>query len=134
MYERILVPLDGSARAERSIPVAAHIARATNGTVVLVQIATLPFTYSPYLGSATYADEAIEADLSEVERYLNSLANSEPLAGIKTTTKAILGSADSRDPFHCKVIQHRFDRHDQPGQNRHETLDARECCAKNSTL
>jgi nucleotide-binding universal stress UspA family protein len=93
MYERILVPLDGSARAERSIPVAAHIARATNGTVVLVEIATLPFTYSPYLGSATYADEAIDADLSEVERYLNSLANSEPLAGIKTTTKAILGSA-----------------------------------------
>ena len=93
MFERILVPLDGSARAERSIPVAAHIAHATNGTVVLVQIATLPFTYSPYLGSATYADEVIESDLSEVERYLNSLANSEPLAGIKTTTKAILGSA-----------------------------------------
>jgi len=93
MFERILVPLDGSARAERSIPVAAHIARVTNGTVVLVQIATLPFTYSPYLGSATYADEVIEADLSEVKRYLNSLANSEPLAGIKTTTKAILGSA-----------------------------------------
>jgi len=93
MYERLLVPLDGSARAERSIPVAAHIARATNGTVVLVQIATLPFMYSPYLGSATYADEAIEADLSLVKRYLNSLANSEPLAGIKTTTKAILGSA-----------------------------------------
>ncbi len=93
MYKRILVPLDGSARAERSIPVAAHIARATDGTVVLVQIATLPFTYSPYLGSATYADEAIETDLSEVKKYLNSLANSEPLAGIKTTTKAMFGSA-----------------------------------------
>ncbi len=34
MYKRILVPLDGSAHAERSIPVAAHIARATDGTVV----------------------------------------------------------------------------------------------------
>jgi nucleotide-binding universal stress UspA family protein len=93
MYKRILVPLDGSARAERSIPVAAHIARATDGTVVLVRIATLPFTYSPYLGSATYADEVIEADLSEVETYLNALANAEPLAGINTITKAILGSA-----------------------------------------
>lgn len=95
MYERILVPLDGSARAERSIPVAARIARATNGTVVLVQVVTLPFTYSPYLGSATYADEVIESDLSEVERYLNSVANSEPLANIKTITNAILGSAAS---------------------------------------
>ena len=93
MYKRILVPLDGSTRAERSIPVAAHIARAIDGTVVLVRIATLPFTYSPYLGSATYADEVIEADLNEVERYLNTLANSEPLAGIKTITKAIFGSA-----------------------------------------
>ncbi len=92
MYKRILVPLDGSARAERSIPVAARIARATDGMVVLVQIATLPFTYSPYLGSATYADEAIEADLNEVVKYLDSLAKSEPLAGIKTATKAILGS------------------------------------------
>jgi nucleotide-binding universal stress UspA family protein len=91
MYKRILVPLDGSARAERAIPVAAHIARAANGTVVLVQVATLPFTYSPYLGSATYADEVIEADLKEVERYLDTLANSEPLEGIKTTTKAICG-------------------------------------------
>ena len=93
MYKRILVPLDGSARAERSIPIAARIARAVDGTVVLVRIATLPFTYSPYLGSATYTDEAIEADLSEVERYLNTLANSEPLSGIKTITKAIFGSA-----------------------------------------
>jgi len=92
MYKRILVPLDGSARAERSIPVAAHIARATDGTVVLVRITTLPFTYSPYLGSATYADEAIETDLSEVEKYLNTLAGSEPLTGINTVTKAMLGS------------------------------------------
>jgi len=93
LYKQILVPLDGSTRAERSIPVAAHIARATDGTVVLVRIATLPFTYSPYLGSAKYSDEVIEADLREVEIYLNTLANSEPLAGIKTITKAIFGSA-----------------------------------------
>ena len=93
LYKHILVPLDGSTRAERAIPVAARIAHATIGTVVLVQIATLPFTYSPYLDCATYADEVIGADLNEVERYLNNLANSEPLAGIKTTTKAIFGSA-----------------------------------------
>jgi nucleotide-binding universal stress UspA family protein len=93
MYKRILVPLDGSARAERSIPFAAHIARVTDGTVILVRIATLPFTYSPYLSSATYADEVIEADISEVEKYLNGLASSEPLVGIKTIIQATLGSA-----------------------------------------
>jgi nucleotide-binding universal stress UspA family protein len=93
MYTRVLVPLDGSTRAERSIPVAARIARATGGTVVLVQVVTVPFTYSPYLGSAIYADEAIEADLNAVERYLDTLAHSESLEDIKTTTKAIFGSA-----------------------------------------
>jgi len=92
MYKQILVPLDGSARAERSIPVAAHIARSTDGTVILMRIATLPFTYSPYLGSATYSDEVIEADMSEVQTYLDALANSEPLTGVKTITKGILGS------------------------------------------
>ena len=35
MFKRILVPLDGSTRAERAIPVAARIARAGNGPVVL---------------------------------------------------------------------------------------------------
>ena len=89
MYKHILVPLDGSTRAERAIPVAARIAHATNGTVVLVQIATLPFTYSPYLASVTYADEAIETDLNAVERSLGTLANSEPLAGIQTPTTSI---------------------------------------------
>lgn len=93
MFKRILVPLDGSIRAERAIPVAARIARAANGTVVLVQVATIPFTYSPYLGSATYAEEAIKTDLNETEKYLNTLANSETLEGIKTTTTALLGSA-----------------------------------------
>ena len=95
MFTRILVPLDGSTRAERAIPVAARIARAAHGTVVLVQVATIPFTYSPYLGSAAYADKAIEADLNETERYLNTLANSEALEGIKTTTTALFGSAAS---------------------------------------
>ena len=88
MYKHILVPLDGSTRAERAIPVAARIAHATIGTVVLVQIATLPFTYSPYLASVTYADEAIETDHA-VERSLGTLANSEPLAGIQTPTTSI---------------------------------------------
>jgi nucleotide-binding universal stress UspA family protein len=93
MFKRILVPLDGSIRAERAIPVAARIARAANGTVVLVQVATIPFTYSPYLGSATYAEEAIKTDLNETEKYLNTLANLETLEGIKTTTTALLDSA-----------------------------------------
>jgi nucleotide-binding universal stress UspA family protein len=91
MFKRILVPLDGSARAERAIPVAARIARAAEGSVVLVQVATILVTYSSYLASSAFAAESIDVELNESENYLNSLANSELLAGIETETKALFG-------------------------------------------
>jgi Universal stress protein family len=42
MFKRILVPLDGSARAERALPVAVRITRAAGGTLVLAQVVSLP--------------------------------------------------------------------------------------------
>ena len=38
MFERILVPLDGSAQAARAVPIAARIARYTHGSVILVSV------------------------------------------------------------------------------------------------
>ena len=38
MFKRILVPLDGSDLAERALPVAALIARASGGSIVLVGV------------------------------------------------------------------------------------------------
>lgn len=40
MFKRILVPLDGSRRAERALRVAARIARVAEGAVVLLQVIT----------------------------------------------------------------------------------------------
>ena len=37
MFQRILVPLDGSQRAEQALPVAARIAHVSHGTMVLLQ-------------------------------------------------------------------------------------------------
>ncbi len=42
MFQRILVPLDGSARAERALPVAARIARACGASIILLRVATTP--------------------------------------------------------------------------------------------
>lgn len=36
MFERIFVPLDGTEHAERALPVATRIARATGGTLIFV--------------------------------------------------------------------------------------------------
>lgn len=45
MFQRILVPLDGSERVERAIPVAAHLARIASGSIILVRIVEIPVEY-----------------------------------------------------------------------------------------
>lgn len=38
MFERIVVPLDGTEEAERALPVAARIAHATDGTLIVMSV------------------------------------------------------------------------------------------------
>src|SRR5215471_3977865 len=56
MFKRILVPLDGSAGAERAIPVSARIARASVGTIVFVRVVPAineVGTYTPAANDST---------------------------------------------------------------------------------
>jgi nucleotide-binding universal stress UspA family protein len=93
MFKRILVPLDGSARAESAIPVAARIARAYGATITLLRIAETPVEYGPYLAPpASYAKEAIEADLAQLREYLDKAAQAEALVGIDVEKKALFGA------------------------------------------
>ena len=67
MFKRILVPLDGSARAESAIAVAARVARAYGASIILLRIAETPVEYGPYLAPpASYAKEAVRADLERM--------------------------------------------------------------------
>ena len=45
MFQRILVPLDGSERAERAIPVAARIARNTGSSILFLRVVPFPVEY-----------------------------------------------------------------------------------------
>lgn len=93
MFKRILVPLDGAARAERAIPVAARLARASNGSVILLQVVTPPIDYGGYLTQEPFLSESmIEMYLNEARSYLETLAKSEDLAGIGTRVEAIFGT------------------------------------------
>ncbi len=73
MFERIVVPLDGSVRAERAIPVAARIARAAGGAVVLLRVTGIPMQYGPYLyqsyllQSPLFAQEILDAEQVKAE-------------------------------------------------------------------
>lgn len=92
MFQRILVPLDGSPRAERALPVAAQIARATGGSLLLVQVIRLPLDYSGGLAPAPLlTDQFIESETSATRDYLTALAASPLLCGIVTRTHVSFG-------------------------------------------
>src|SRR5579872_4230348 len=93
MFKRILVPLDGSARAESAIPVAARIARAYGASITLLRISETPIEYGPYLAPpASYSKVTIEADLAVLKGYLEKVAQSEALAGIDVEVKSLFGA------------------------------------------
>jgi nucleotide-binding universal stress UspA family protein len=92
MFTRIMVPLDGSARAETAIPVAARLARASGGSILLAQVAAIPRIYEFY-GGSSYLGAVIDIEIQEAEAYLKTMARSEELAGIIVDTTALFGAA-----------------------------------------
>lgn len=63
MFQRILVPLDGSKYAERAIPVAARLARASGGSLVFVRVVLPPVKFGTHTPQHSIAlkPEAFEA-------------------------------------------------------------------------
>lgn len=77
MFRHILVPLDGSSRAERALPVAALLARASHGSVVLLQVVNTATEYWPALNvQSVLVESVIEANLEEAKTYLGQVAAS----------------------------------------------------------
>src|SRR6266700_3760890 len=74
MFQRILVPLDGSKQAEQAIPVAARIARATGGSLVFINVVFVPAEAGNHpFGSFIASQEgACEAQMAQAEEYLSS--------------------------------------------------------------
>ncbi len=78
MFRRILVPLDGSRRAEEALPVAARLARASQGSLLLVRIATIePTFYWSGFGPALI-DEVLEGAQEEARQYLQRILATTP--------------------------------------------------------
>ena len=109
MYKHILVPLDGSARAERAIPVAARIARASGGLVLLMRVATAPVDTGKFSSASGYVEETVNADLTDATSYLEGIAGSDELAGIKVEVKSFTGAVapailSASQSFHASLI------------------------------
>lgn len=107
MFKHILVPLDGSKRAESALPVAAHLARTTGGSIVLLRVVPFPSDYysrfigvSPLAAPYYYPVDIHPLDDQDTDRgeivaakgYLGMVAR-DMLAGITTETEVVSGNA-----------------------------------------
>ncbi len=93
MFKRILVPLDGSTRAESAVPVAARIAQASGGSVILLQVAAIPIEIEPEKKpQEVYSQTAFDKGVADTRGYLEGVAKSDVLAGVKTETAAVTGA------------------------------------------
>jgi nucleotide-binding universal stress UspA family protein len=77
-YQRILVPLDGSQRAEFVLPVAANLAKASNAALLLAHVVHKPEMLSRTLTSPEdfeLLDRFIERNRAEAMKYLEQLVS-----------------------------------------------------------
>jgi nucleotide-binding universal stress UspA family protein len=92
MFQHVLVPLDGSFRAEQALPVAARLARATGGSLLLARVVNPPIDYSGGLSPVPMmTEQIIESETIGVADYLTAIAARPLLAGIETTTEVLFG-------------------------------------------
>jgi nucleotide-binding universal stress UspA family protein len=92
MFQRILVPLDGSERAERAIPVAACLARIASGSITFLRVVTSPIEFAwQAMESSIGTQGALEADQTRAADYLAQVAGSHELAGVETKTQLLSG-------------------------------------------
>ncbi|WP_165423001.1 universal stress protein [Ktedonosporobacter rubrisoli] len=92
MFKRILVPLDGSKRAECAVPIAARLARAFGGTIFLVRVVnTVPSSLPSAPARPMLIQTVSNVDRELAESYLQGIASSGLLAGISLQTVVPFG-------------------------------------------
>ena len=91
MFQRILVPLDGSTRAQSAVPVAARLAQASGGSVILLHVAVPPVSSGKFNVPEVYPRVDTDEELAEATEYLKTLAQSGELSGITTEVQTLVG-------------------------------------------
>ena len=98
MFQRILVPLDGSTRSEQAIPVAAMIARASDATLVLLRVANVPREYGLYLFESYIAqtpifiNEVRREEIDKARNYLDILHQMQDLDDLQVENLVLNGA------------------------------------------
>ncbi len=95
MFQRIVVPLDGSAYAEQAIPIASRLARVSGGSLVFVHVILPPVDFGKYTAPRLVNSEriAFENNQARATSYLASILikYAHALAGIDVDMGVAVG-------------------------------------------
>ena len=93
MFTRILVPLDGSARAEQALPVAARIARSSNAKLLLMQAVDISMQIGLSAEASFQLETLIESKSDAAKLYLAERASANDMRDLPTETAVVVGAA-----------------------------------------
>ncbi len=84
VFTRILVPLDGSAPAQRALSVAARLARSLDGSLILMRVSHPPLQPASSLAPPLEVEEnLLSEELERTRAYLAQVTHQPELTGIK---------------------------------------------------
>jgi nucleotide-binding universal stress UspA family protein len=111
LYQRILVPLDGSQRAEHVLPVVTQLAHFHNSQVHLVQVVQTPEMarqMPPAREDIDLSKKVVARNLEEAGRYLEQVKSRSYLEGVAVQTHLITGD-HAADELHRIAAQEQID-------------------------
>ncbi|MDD2921651.1 MAG: universal stress protein [Anaerolineales bacterium] len=94
-YQRILVPLDGSQRAEHVLPIVTQLVRIHKSKIHLVQVIQTPEMarqMPPTAEDLDLANRVVARNREEAERYLEQVKSRSVLEGVTVQTHLITGN------------------------------------------
>jgi len=94
MYRKILVPLDGSALAERAINHASEIARGTGAEIILLTVVQAPLSKYPEVGATEEVKTVLEV-ASQSKAKLEAIVSTLKSEGLKARSEVLEGAADA---------------------------------------
>lgn len=110
MFQRILVPLDGSVRAEQALSIAARLARASGGTLILLQAIDPMNEFIAYVTLEPIPTHlSIQKEVAQAQRSLKQTKEAHDLSDVATETIVEVGPVattilSTATALHCDLV------------------------------